>query len=81
MRREVVVSLLADALAADQRAFARPVQIMRAGSAPAGLVTLKAGAAAIEADLIDHCGRRLARFKAPRTAVSRELPKTSTGKV
>lgn len=81
MQRAVVMGLLADAPAADKRAFATPAQIMTAGSAPPARVTLKAGAAVIKADLIEHCGKRLARLKALRTAVSWKLSKTSTGKV
>ena len=34
-----------------------------------------------EAELIEHCRRELAHFKAPRTVMFGPLPKTSTGKV
>ncbi|MGI9503554.1 MAG: AMP-binding enzyme, partial [Geminicoccaceae bacterium] len=43
--------------------------------------TLKAGEQASEQLLIDHCRDLLAHFKAPKTIVLTELPKTSTGKV
>ena len=51
------------------------------GETPCAFVTLKAGAAVSERDLIDHCRAILAHFKCPKTVVFAELPKTSTGKV
>jgi fatty-acyl-CoA synthase len=51
------------------------------GESPCAFVTLKAGMAASERELIDHCRALLAHFKCPRTVVFAELPKTSTGKV
>ena len=51
------------------------------GETPCAFVELKAGAAATEAELIAHCQRLLARFKAPKRIVFGELPKTSTGKI
>jgi fatty-acyl-CoA synthase len=51
------------------------------GEAPKAFVTLKPGAAATEADLIEHCRRAIARFKAPRSVEFGPLPKTSTGKI
>jgi fatty-acyl-CoA synthase len=51
------------------------------GETPCAFVTLKAGAKATEQELIEHCRSVLARFKAPKTIVFTELPKTSTGKV
>jgi fatty-acyl-CoA synthase len=51
------------------------------GETPCAFVTLKAGASATEQELIDHCRSVLAHFKAPKTIVFTELPKTSTGKV
>jgi fatty-acyl-CoA synthase len=51
------------------------------GESPCAFVTLKAGAAATEQDLIDHCRGTLAHFKCPRTIVFTELPKTATGKI
>ena len=53
----------------------------RWGETPCAFVTLKAGAKATEQELIEHCRSVLARFKAPKTIVFTELPKTSTGKV
>jgi len=44
-------------------------------------VELKPGAQATEAELIEYCRARLPHFKAPRTVVFTELPKTSTGKI
>jgi fatty-acyl-CoA synthase len=51
------------------------------GESPCAFVTLKAGMAASERELIDHCRSILAHFKCPRAVVFAELPKTSTGKV
>ena len=51
------------------------------GESVCAFVTLKAGMDASEGELIDHCRSVLAHFKAPRTVVFTELPKTSTGKV
>jgi fatty-acyl-CoA synthase len=51
------------------------------GESPCAFVTLKAGSAVSERELIDHCRAVLAHFKCPRTVVFAELPKTSTGKV
>jgi fatty-acyl-CoA synthase len=51
------------------------------GETPCAFVEVKPGATATEAELIEHCRAHLARFKAPRTVVFGELPKTSTGKI
>jgi 3-(methylthio)propionyl---CoA ligase len=51
------------------------------GETPCAFVELKAGASASEAEIIEHCRARMARFKAPRAVVFGELPKTSTGKI
>jgi fatty-acyl-CoA synthase len=51
------------------------------GEVPCAFVELKEGAQATEAELIEHCRGRLARFKAPRRVVFGPLPKTSTGKI
>jgi fatty-acyl-CoA synthase len=51
------------------------------GETPCAFVTLKAGQPATSADLIAFCRRHLAHFKAPKTIVFTELPKTSTGKI
>ncbi len=58
---------------------ARPDQ--QWGESPCAFVTLREGAAATAEELIEHCRRELARFKAPRTVVFGPLPKTSTGKI
>jgi fatty-acyl-CoA synthase len=51
------------------------------GEAPCAFVELKPGAEVSEAQLIGFCRERLAHFKAPRSVVFGELPKTSTGKI
>nr|BAJ97440.1 predicted protein [Hordeum vulgare subsp. vulgare] len=50
------------------------------GETPCAFVTLKDGASATEADMIEFCRARLPRYMAPRTVLFAELPKTSTGK-
>ena len=51
------------------------------GETPCAFVTLKEGESATEADIIAFCRGNLAHFKAPKTVVFCDLPKTSTGKV
>jgi fatty-acyl-CoA synthase len=51
------------------------------GEVPKAFVTLKPGAHATDADIVEFCRAHLARFKAPRSVVFGELPKTSTGKI
>ena len=51
------------------------------GEVPVAFVTLKEGASATEADLIEHVRGQLARFKAPKRVIFGALPKTATGKV
>ena len=52
------------------------------GETPCAFVALKPDTPTVsEAALIAHCQARLARFKAPRTIVFGELPKTATGKI
>jgi fatty-acyl-CoA synthase len=51
------------------------------GEVPCAFVELKAGARADADEMIEFCKQRLARFKAPKMIVFRELPKTSTGKI
>ena len=59
---------------------ARPDE--RWGESPCAFVALKPDAQTVtEAALIAHCRERLARFKAPRTVVFGDLPKTATGKI
>ena len=51
------------------------------GETPCAFVTLRAEAEASEAEIIAFCRENMAHFKAPKTVVFGELPKTSTGKV
>jgi fatty-acyl-CoA synthase len=51
------------------------------GEVPCAFVELKGGAQPSEAELIEHCRSRMARFKAPKRVVFGPLPKTSTGKI
>ncbi|KAL6660263.1 hypothetical protein ACP70R_002385 [Stipagrostis hirtigluma subsp. patula] len=50
------------------------------GETPCAFVTLKDGARATAAEIIEFCRARLPHYMAPRTVVFSELPKTSTGK-
>jgi fatty-acyl-CoA synthase len=51
------------------------------GETPCAFVETKPGVAVTEDELIEHCRRHLARFKAPRRIIFGDLPKTSTGKI
>jgi fatty-acyl-CoA synthase len=52
------------------------------GETPCAFVTLKPGADAVtEAQIIDWCRGRIARFKVPKHVVFGPLPKTATGKI
>jgi fatty-acyl-CoA synthase len=51
------------------------------GETPCAFVTLKEGARAEAAEIIDFCRSNLAHYKAPRHVIFGPLPKTSTGKV
>jgi fatty-acyl-CoA synthase len=51
------------------------------GETPCAFVALRPGKTATAQEIIDFCRERMAHFKAPRTVVFTELPKTSTGKV
>ena len=51
------------------------------GEVPCAFVELKEGAQATEAEFIDFCRERMARFKVPKKVVFGPLPKTSTGKI
>jgi fatty-acyl-CoA synthase len=51
------------------------------GETPCAFVELKKDAKITEKELIEFCRGHLARFKAPRSIVFGELPKTSTGKI
>ena len=51
------------------------------GETPCAFVGLKDDKQVTEQELIDFCRQHMASFKAPKTIVFSELPKTSTGKV
>ena len=51
------------------------------GEIPVAFVTVKAGSAVTEAELIEHARANLAHFKAPKRVVFGELPKNATGKI
>jgi fatty-acyl-CoA synthase len=51
------------------------------GEVPCAFIELKEGSAATEAEIIDFCRERMARFKVPRKVVFGLVPKTSTGKI
>ncbi|HEY5717377.1 MAG TPA: acyl-CoA synthetase [Motiliproteus sp.] len=51
------------------------------GETPCAFVTLKPGVDATEEEIIEFCRENMARFKAPKTVVFCDLPKTSTGKI
>ena len=52
------------------------------GETPCAFVTLKASADGVSEDaIIDFCRANMAHFKAPKSIVFSELPKTSTGKI
>jgi fatty-acyl-CoA synthase len=51
------------------------------GETPCAFVTLKPGQTETERGIIDFCRNHMAHFKAPKTVIFGELPKTSTGKI
>ena len=51
------------------------------GETPCAFVEVKPDVTVTEEELIEHCRKLLARFKAPKRVVFGELPKTSTGKI
>ncbi len=51
------------------------------GETPCAFIELKDGAVTTEQELIKFCRENMAHFKAPKTVVFQELPKTSTGKI
>jgi len=52
------------------------------GEVPKALVVLRPGCEAAEPELLDHCGRHLAKFKVPKSVeYLPELPKGGTGKI
>jgi fatty-acyl-CoA synthase len=51
------------------------------GETPCAFVETKQDSKVTEQEIIDFCREHMAKFKAPRTVVFGELPKTSTGKI
>jgi fatty-acyl-CoA synthase len=51
------------------------------GETPCAFVELRPGTQPTEQEIIDHCRRILAHYKAPRRVVFGPLPKTATGKI
>jgi len=51
------------------------------GETPCAFIEKRPGAEVTEAEIIDYCKKKLARFKCPSRVVFAELPKTSTGKI
>ena len=51
------------------------------GETPCAFVEMKQNVAATEEDIIAFCRQHLAGFKAPKTIIFQEIPKTSTGKI
>ena len=77
---EIENALYGHAAVFEAAVVARPDE--RWGETPCAFVALKPDAEAVTAEaLIEHCRARLARFKAPRTIVFGDLPKTATGKI
>ncbi|VAI24786.1 unnamed protein product [Triticum turgidum subsp. durum] len=75
---EVESALFGHPAVLDAAVVARPDEHW--GETPCAFVTLKDGASATEADIIEFCRARLPRYMAPKTVIFAELPKTSTGK-
>ena len=51
------------------------------GETPCAFITLAPDAELTEQEVIDFCKDNMANFKAPKTVIFGELPKTSTGKI
>ncbi len=51
------------------------------GETPCAFVELKPGMTATAEEILDWCGKGLAKFKIPKHVVFTEIPKTSTGKI
>ena len=51
------------------------------GETPCAFVTLKTGKTATAEEIIAFCRANMAHFKAPKTIIFSDLPKTSTGKI
>ncbi|KAL6907418.1 hypothetical protein ACP4OV_002457 [Aristida adscensionis] len=75
---EVETVLFGHPAVLDAAVVARPDEHW--GETPCAFVTLKDGARATAAGIIEFCRARLPRYMAPRTVVFGDLPKTSTGK-
>ncbi len=76
---EVEAAIFAHPKVLEAAVVARPDE--KWGETPCAFVTLKPGESATAEEIIAHCRDNLAHFKAPKTVVFTELPKTSTGKV
>ena len=73
-----------DALHRHPAVFAAAVVAMpdeKWGEVPCAFVELKPNASVTELEVIEHCRRVLAHFKAPRRVAFGPLPKTATGKI
>jgi fatty-acyl-CoA synthase len=51
------------------------------GETPLAFIELKEEVVATEAEIIEFCRTRMARFKVPKAVIFGPLPKTSTGKI
>ena len=51
------------------------------GETPCAFVEMKPNATATEEEIISFCRKHLAGFKAPKSVIFQEIPKTSTGKI
>ncbi|MDY8109995.1 acyl-CoA synthetase [Fulvimarina sp. 2208YS6-2-32] len=58
---------------------ARPDE--RWGETPCAFIVLKPGEVMTQDEVIAYCRQNMAKFKAPKTVIFEDLPKTSTGKV
>ncbi len=76
---EVEQTIAGHAAVLEVAVIARPDE--KWGEVPVAYVALKPGATATEADIIEHVRDRIAHYKAPKSVIFGELPKTSTGKV
>ncbi len=53
----------------------------RWGETPCAFIEIKPDTDVTETQIIEHCRKHLAHFKAPRSVIFGALPKTSTGKI
>jgi len=51
------------------------------GETPCAFVELRSGATVTEQEIIEFCRSNMAKFKAPRSVVFGDIPKTATGKI